>query len=85
MMMIFRSNREMKEMKRKMSEMEEGLKIINDQHEEQKSKIKEIRETPSQLKAYANECSQNNGKIFDDIQFLKDDLCDLRKRHMDLQ
>ena len=75
----------MKEMKRKMSEMEEGLKIINDQHEEQKSKIKEIRETPSQLKAYANECSQNNGKIFDDIQFLKDDLCDLRKRHMDLQ
>ena len=49
-------------MKRKMSEMEEGLKFINDQHEEQKSNVKEIRETPSQLKANANEWSQNNGK-----------------------
>ena len=30
-------NSEMKEMKRKMTEMERGLKFINDQHEEQKS------------------------------------------------
>ena len=37
-------------MKRKMSEMEEGLKFINDQHEEHKSEVKEIRETLSELK-----------------------------------
>ena len=78
-------NSEMKEMKTKMSEMEEGLKFINDQHEEQKSEVKEIRETLSELKTNANEWSQNNGKIFEEIQFLKDDLYDLRERHIDLQ
>ena len=31
------------------------------------------------------ELSQNNGKIFDEIHFLKDDLCDLRERHIDQQ
>ena len=65
--------------------MEEDLKFINNQLEEQKSQVKEIRETLSQLKANANEWLQNNGKIFDEIQFLKDDLCDLCERRIDLE
>ena len=35
--------------------MEEGLNFINDQQEEQKSEVKEIRETLSELKDNAKE------------------------------
>ena len=42
--------------------MEEGLNFINDQQEEQKSEVKEIRETLSELKANTNEWSQTSMK-----------------------